>query len=222
MKQRIYIIGGGTVVHIRNKLALSAPDYGEIARHLNTLFTTHPNNPFETYLHLTKMAGGVRALETDEDVRSLVECLVIQESTKAIIFCPTLVGYQPTSLHMKENGFGYTLREFGLRGKVLQTSDTPQVFLKAQKTPQIVNTIRNCRKDIFLAVLKTTSGLAVNEQRVVGTNLLNNSNANIVLITDNTASHNTTITLTETHYTLELNDALHQLVDKTLSGAVLI
>ena len=76
----IHIIGGGTVYHVRNHLALSAPAYGTTARNLHKLCQ---NNTLDVVLHLTKMAGG-KHLETNDDISSLLENLLASPSTKII------------------------------------------------------------------------------------------------------------------------------------------
>src|SRR5512143_1365808 len=103
------VIGGGTVSHVRNHLALCAPAYGTTAKKLGDLFkrklNVHyaeaylreygywpANVDFDVQLHLTKMAGG-EELETNEDVSKLVDKLIADPNTKVIIFNPALVDY---------------------------------------------------------------------------------------------------------------------------------
>jgi hypothetical protein len=68
MNKRIIIIGGGTVFHIRNHLALSAPAYGGTARMLNWMCQKRFNNDngdgtnydkiIDVDMYKTRMAGG--------------------------------------------------------------------------------------------------------------------------------------------------------------------
>jgi len=87
--KKIVIIGGGTVYHVRNHLALCAPAYGATAHQLFTssriLFPA-----MDVDLYLTKMAGAClisshktyRAqekpynLETNQDISNLIDELV--------------------------------------------------------------------------------------------------------------------------------------------------
>lgn len=62
MTKKIYLLGGGTVFHIRPHFALSAPAYGKTAVSLQKKFNKAlaTNNTFEVELGLTKMAGGAQ------------------------------------------------------------------------------------------------------------------------------------------------------------------
>lgn len=57
--KNVHIFGGGTIQHITNHFAVSAPAYGATARKLKEIIDT--SGRFDTcniHLHLTKMAGG--------------------------------------------------------------------------------------------------------------------------------------------------------------------
>jgi hypothetical protein len=103
------VIGGGTVSHVRNHLALCAPAYGTTAKKLHHMFRAKlgvngaegslreygywpKDQEFDSRLYLTKMAGqdwsameGVE-LETNEDVSKLLDKLIADPETKVIIF----------------------------------------------------------------------------------------------------------------------------------------
>ena len=79
MKKNIEIIGGGTVYHVRNHLALTAPAYGKTAKQLYDYCSTY--DEYKVNLHLTKMAGG-STLETNEDVSNLLDGLIANPETK--------------------------------------------------------------------------------------------------------------------------------------------
>src|ERR1700688_4365592 len=89
----IEIIGGGTVSHVRNHLALCAPAYGTTARLLGRMCYELGGYKYSTKVHLTKIAGGTENLETNEDVSKLVDQLVADKQTKIIFFNPALVDY---------------------------------------------------------------------------------------------------------------------------------
>ncbi len=76
MKQKIHIIGGGTVSHIRSHLALAAPAYGATARKLVEICNAY-SGKYEVNVHLTRMAnGGQGILDTPEDIGKLVTTFV--------------------------------------------------------------------------------------------------------------------------------------------------
>src|ERR1700677_597285 len=99
--KNIEIIGGGTVSHVRNHLALCAPAYGTTARQIMEIIDDGNdygnNHGFKINLHLTKMAWhGKGNLETNEDVLLLVDKLIANPETKIIFFNPALVDYEGT------------------------------------------------------------------------------------------------------------------------------
>src|ERR1041385_1938369 len=96
----IHIIGGGTVFHVRNHLALTAPAYGSTARtifkilnelpevssafsHSREYGSSWPDDVPWTQLHLTKMANsGEGNLETNEDVSNLLDQIIADPVAK--------------------------------------------------------------------------------------------------------------------------------------------
>src|SRR5579885_310012 len=105
--KNIEIIGGGTVYHVRNHLALTAPAYGKTARYIHDLCLTHDTwygkGRYNINLHLTKMAGGSH-LETNEDVSKLLDSLLSNPDTKIIFFNPALVDYKGTVTEYQYTG----------------------------------------------------------------------------------------------------------------------
>lgn len=162
----IEIIGGGTVCHVRNHLALTAAAYGTTARTIDHILygmlldkrTTLVN------LHLTKMASsGSSSLETNEDISNLIDNLVSNPDTKIIFFNPALVdfdgaiaplGFDPGKLWVTQSG-KYESR--------LKTSQGLQNMLLTP-APKLISKIRQKRKDIFLVGFKTTCGATEDEQ----------------------------------------------------------
>lgn len=85
----IHIIGGGTVSHVRNHLALAAPAYGKTARQLYDICA---ETMMERRLHLTKMAGGPK-LETNEDIATLLKEITADPATKIVFMNAALVDF---------------------------------------------------------------------------------------------------------------------------------
>jgi hypothetical protein len=92
-KKTVEIIGGGTISHIRNHLALTATAYGSTAIILKDLCQKH-SDKLNINLHLTKMADPRNSnLETNEDVEKLVDQWIANPNVKIIFFNPALVDY---------------------------------------------------------------------------------------------------------------------------------
>src|SRR5271163_2270985 len=92
--KNVEIIGGGTVSHVRNHLALCAPAYGTTARKLEDIILQGDiNGDYYVNLHLTRMADHRSRLETNEDVSKLIDTLIVNPNTRIIFFNPALVDY---------------------------------------------------------------------------------------------------------------------------------
>lgn len=219
--KKIHIIGGGTVAHIRNHLALCAPAYGNTARQLTDMFSDHPDNKLDVYLHLTKMADpeGESQLETNQDISDLVDQLVADESTKIIVMNAALCDFEPELIWpMKHNGNGAPYSNFGRHEKRLKTKDLKDVDLRIIPAQKIINKIRKTRKDITLVAFKTTCGATEDEQYLAGLELMKKNSVNLVLANDTKTRVNMIITPEEARYhvTTDREEALRNLVDMTM------
>src|SRR5271157_2851817 len=163
----IEIIGGGTVSHVRNHLALCAPAYGTTATLLEHLLLDEDDAlDYEINLHLTKMADHRSQLESNEDVSKLVNQLIDNPETKIIFFNPALVDYDGSIT--TEGAAGYEWNDSiptrsGKYEERLQTSEGQQKMLLTP-TQKLLGRIRKQRKDIFLVAFKTTCGATEDEQ----------------------------------------------------------
>lgn len=208
MSQRkvIHILGGGTFNHVRNHLSLAAPAFGETARTLNTMFT-EAQTEYDVQLHLTKMADHTSNIVTNDDVEALVDRLVADASTRAIIFNVALcdmtgqIGDTPS----------------GVRAPRLN-SRTNAEDMKLTVANKIIGNIRKQRKDVFLVGFKTTCGDTVGTQYIKGLNLLKGASCNLVLANDIVTRHNMVIVPEEAHYhnTTNRTEVLQGLVDITI------
>lgn len=227
----IEVIGGGTVSHVRNHLALCAPAYGTTARKLLELLRAklgilsaeanereygYSNREYYVNLHLTNMAGGTEDLETNEDVAKLVDQLVANEKTKIIFFNPALVDYTGTVLESGPVGHEWyddLPTTSGKHAERLQTSKGSQT-MKLEPAPKVLSKIRKERKDIFLVAFKTTCGATLDEQFLAGLNLLKKNSCNLVLANDTKTRYNMVITPEQARYYVS-NDR-----EKVLKGLV--
>jgi hypothetical protein len=209
--KKIHIIGGGTVFHVRNHLALAAVAYGKTARKLYNLFHEQTGlgwGDAPVKMHLTKMAGGA-GLETNEDVAALIDRLVADPETRVIIMNAALCDYDgqimraPTQDEFFDQPamqravlVGTTSGKYETR---LRTSDGNQM-MALEPAEKIISRIRRERKDIFLVAFKTTCGATPDEQYLAALDLLKRNSANLVLANDTKTRHNMIVAPEETRY----------------------
>jgi len=200
-KKKTHIIGGGTFSHVRSHLALCAPAFGETARKLAEL--CEQQGKLEVKLHLTKMAGGDKYLETNEDVEQLINKMVESLDTKIVFMNAAMCDFR-----------GYV---DGIRGKYakrLKSREGSQcITLRA--SDKAIGRIRKKRKDIFLVGFKTTTDMSEDEQYIAGLELLKGSSCNLVLANDVVHRRNMIITPEEARYcvTNDRDKALKELVE---------
>jgi hypothetical protein len=219
----IEIIGGGTVSHVRNHLALCAPAYGTTAKRLGSICYNQGSYDYQITVHLTKMAGGTEGLETNEDVSKLVDTLVANRRTKIIFFNPALVDFQGCVTQSGPIGSEWSNELPTTSGKYeerLQTSKGEQSML-LWPSEKILSKIRKGRKDIFLVAFKTTCGATEDEQFLAGLHLLKTNSCNLVLANDTKTRTNMIITPEQARYHVSTDRemALQQLVKMSLSRA---
>ena len=201
----IHILGGGTVSHVRNHLALAAPAYGGTARRLFDI--CGEQSMMERRLHLTMMAGGHGypgdnrqiKLETNEDVAALLAAIVADEDTKIIFMSCALVDYYGA----------YGLEKSGKHAPRLHSRDFVGIGhggdIMIWPKPKLLPEIRKERKDIYLVAFKTTTGATEDEQYVAALQLLKESSANLVLANDVVTRTNMIVTPEEARYHVTKN-----------------
>lgn len=220
----IEIIGGGTVYHVRNHLALTAPAYGKTAKELYKLCERLADTSYEHInLHLTNMAGGQEKLETNEDVTKLVDKIVANEATRIVFFNPALVDYEGHITTEGPAGYDWDYNIPTTSGKYetrLKTSEGRQK-MTLTPAPKLLSKIRKQRKDIFLVAFKTTCGATEDEQFLTGLHLLKANSCNLVLANDTKTRVNMIITPEQARYyvTTDREAVLKGLVEMSLSRA---
>jgi hypothetical protein len=220
----IEIIGGGTVYHVRNHLALCAPAYGKTADWLeNELLMNDDANDYDINLHLTKMANRMSNLETNDDIARLVDELISNPETKIIFFNPALVDFEGAITTSGAVGYEWSddiLTKSGKYEPRLKTSEGEKGML-LWPAKKILSKVRKTRKDIFLVGFKTTCGATEDEQFLTGLHLLKTASCNLVLANDTKTRTNMIITPEQARYSVTTNReaVLKTLVDMTLSRA---
>lgn len=227
--KNIEVIGGGTVYHIRNHLALTAAAYGNTARRIHELCNLRTGPYFPNYninLHLTKMASnGKSSLETNEDVSKLLDKLIADSNTKIIFFNPALVDYEGAITTEGACGYEWSSDIPTRSGKYEERLKSSEGKQRVVLTPsaKLLTKIRKNRKDIFLVAFKTTCGASEDEQFLTGLHLLKSSSCNLVLANDTKTRTNMIITPEQARYAVSADRdfVLKELVEMAISRSEL-
>lgn len=218
----VHIFGGGTIAHISNHFAVSAPAYGNTASELAHICRYNADNVFvncKIRSHITKMASmGEGDLETNEDVAARIEELKKDPNTKVIFFNCALVDFVPHAIVHKRPGQNYTSvgTEFGKYAPRLE-SRNGDVTIGFKPADKIIGNIRKGRKDIFLVGFKTTCGASKQEMFEKGLRLCKEGSVNLVLVNDTKTRWNMIVTPEEVtyHETDNRLEVLKNLVEMT-------
>ena len=169
MTKKVYIICGGTVVHVAPHLALSAQAKGSVGVKIFDRLNFHkeivgPNKGVEFVLVPTTMAfyecrnainqdywdllkaAGLKKLETYKHVWKLVEYIKNQEDTKGIILPAAICDYQPRVVKKIDMNNRKTLTDLvisdpGKKADRLKTSEG-NMSIEITPTEKIVKSIR--------------------------------------------------------------------------------
>lgn len=232
MNKKIVIVGGGTVEHISNHLALSAPAYGSTARLIDDILGDIENLNFDQDLYLSKMVSDIDGddfyrkgtFETSTELLELAKQIKADPLTKIIFWNPAICDFKPEYLEEHDpydRGIPVTTI-FDKHGDRLSSVHTYN--LRISPAPKIVNIFRANgevepgRKDLFLVSFKTTTGATSQEQYLAGLDLLKRTSSNLVLANDTITRNNMVICPEEAvyHETTDRNEALRGLVEMTL------
>lgn len=224
MDKKIWI-GGGTVEHIRNHFAISAPAYGQTVRAIEKyLHIIHYEQKFDIEVRLSKMAGGTD-FETSSELLELAKRIKADTTSKIVFWNPAVCDFSGVLGSIKEDKFE-PFADFLPKGKHAPRllSQTKYYGLSLQPVPKIVDLFRANnqeepgRKDLFLVAFKTTTGATSKEQYLAGLELLKKTSANLVLANDVISRNNMVICPEEAvyHETTDRFIALKGLIDMTL------
>lgn len=179
-----YIIGGGTLFHVRPHFALCAPAYGKVAHLIQEILTGWYLPDERIALHLTRMAGGDPALETNADVSKLVDAIIADPDAGLVFMSAALCDFTGHIVEDDPKFEGETYESASGKDQPrLKTIEghKDMVLLPAEK---LLGRIRKARKDIFLVGFKTTTGATPQEQYEAGLALLKKNSCNLVLAND--------------------------------------
>lgn len=210
-RDRIYIIGGGTVSHVRPHLALCAPAYGSVIGDLaNEIFDQGFDGEVHTYA--TRMAGnyytsyrmterrgwiptlhGEPNLETNGDIGRLVDEIVADPRAK-ILFMPAALCDFDGSV-VDDHG----LQTWSGRDQPRLVSNTERRLI-LRPAEKIIAKIRAKRKDLFLVGFKSTTDKSPQDQFEAGLGLVKRASCNLVLANDLHTKLNMVVTPEESAY----------------------
>lgn len=197
--KKIYVLGGGTVFHVRPHFALSAPAYGKTAIALAGMLEDSLVGRLDTEVHvgLTKMAAGSSDRrgfkrthvigETNAQVGEFLEKIVSDPDTSMIFMSVALCDFEGFVLEGEQGS--ETLTSSGKSQPRLKTKNG-DALLHLKPAEKLIGYIRQKRKDIFLVGFKTTTKATYDEQYEAGLTLLKKNSCNLVLANDVQTGHN--------------------------------
>jgi len=130
--KNIYIITGGTMVHITPHFSVAAPAYGKVGSEIYARFSLvlkekNLENRYRIFLIKTKMAGLNNtetvehlkslnidnAIETNDDLEAFVSCVSAKTESVGIIMSFAICDFEPEELNAYEGEKAVTVSEFG-------------------------------------------------------------------------------------------------------------
>jgi len=199
--KRIYVIAGGTLVHIAPHFALCAPAFGTVGREIyGELQNLCAFDKHKVHLVETRMAEktdrcswvqslfdqlGIKHLETNEDLEKFLGLLKDREDTRGIVLSSAVCDFEPCELKVTDGETGEvteSVTEFGKGQERL--SSKLEYLLELTSSDKVIQTIRSEREDIFLVGFKTTAGTTSEDTYLRGLKLLRDSSANLVFAND--------------------------------------
>jgi hypothetical protein len=199
--KKIYVITGGTMVHVSPHFSLCAPAYGNVGlniyRQLSKRIAFQKlENRYKTYLVKTKMAGenskvtkahleelGVTfSPETNQDLQTLIHELVNHEETIGVVMSAAICDFEPVELMVSGDMGIVKITKFGKNQKRLH--HVKSLALQMQPSDKIIDLIKGKRPDIFLVTFKTTAGATENELFSQASDNMRRSKSDLVFAND--------------------------------------
>lgn len=210
-KQKIHVVGGGTISPVREHLALSARAYGTAARQIADIAGHYwTNHEDDIQLHLTRMADPQSRVETVDELADLAHGIVRDPESKVVFWSPAVADFSGRIGDV----------ESGLHAERLSSAEG--LDMRLEPTDKIVPIFRSVgidgnppRKDLFAVGFKTTTGKEPEQQYSAGLDLLKKNSLNLVLANDTVTRNNMVITPEEApyHETTDREIVLHGLVE---------
>ena len=171
---KIQVIGGGTMFHVRPHFSLCAPAYGTIAK---KIYEVIPDK--DKALVLTKMAGGP-FIETTEELSEYIDCCLDDDNVKVIIMSAAVCDFKVSGIEVEDEE--YPSRGVGKRFDRLNSQKGYSLNLTGED--KIINKIKEKRPEILLVTFKTTSGEDAYDINIKCMNQFKNSQSDVVIGND--------------------------------------
>ncbi len=210
----VYVVTGGTMVHVTPHFSLCAPAYGQVGSLIfdrlqrgvrasarlygcnvyliNTRMAG--TNSTRTVDHLTEY-GMTHPVETNDDLEALVRQLCSRPETAAIVMAAAVCDFQPLALTGFEGDGTVDIHRFGKDQKRLH--NTGSLNLKIGPGNKIIDVIKNARPDVVLATFKTTAGASEDELISKSFRNLKRSKSDLVFGNDIHSKSNVVVTSSE-------------------------
>ena len=201
VSRKTLIIGGGTVNYIRNHFAISAPAYGKTARYIKDNIG---NKIGEPYLLLTKMANSISNIETNDDLKNIVDEIILDKSVKCIVFNAAVADFEGVLDGVESGKYAQRLK-----------TKNGNISVDLKSSHKIISKIRVERPDIFLVGFKTTTYEDESNQFLIALNMMKKTKCNLVLANDLGTKINMIITPEESSYsvTSDRDKVLNELIE---------
>lgn len=177
----IHIFGGGTVTYVRNHLAICAPAYGRTARQLADLLEAAGTTSYR--LHLTKMANGMSAMETNEDVAARLSEVLSDPATRAVVFNVALCDFNGQIGEVPSGKYAERLQS--------RDGETTMTLTPAAK---LLGSVKAIRPDVRVVGFKTTAGAELIEQASKAARQIQETGADWVVANDTVTRTNLLVT----------------------------
>lgn len=206
----IYIITGGSMVHVSPHFALCAPAYGqvgvEIHRRLTQLLAMHSDSEYQIHLIRTRMAGintpetvahltalGVSpAPESNHDLKMLVDRLVAAPETAALIVAAAICDFAPVELNAITGDRSIHMTQFGKAQARLH--HVQSLMLELRPSEKVIDNVKQKRSDLRLVTFKTTAGVSEDELFAQASYNLERSQSDLVFANDIQNHYNMVVT----------------------------
>jgi hypothetical protein len=149
---KVLVVGGGTISHVRNHLALCAPSYGGTARKLHGMFK---DCGVESDLILTKMADPQNSiLETSEELLNEIEEYYTTQNPQYIVMNAAICDFKGMIGSVPSGKYAERIKSRGC--------GRPKMDLDVH--PKIINQLEMYCPALKVISFKTTCGATEDEQ----------------------------------------------------------
>jgi hypothetical protein len=236
--KHIYVVTGGTLVHVRPHFSLCAAAYGQVGSEIHDGLTAglaarRRVDDFRVHLVRTRMAGpspaetvahlqelGVPpAPETNADLRTLVQAVTARAETAALVMAAAVCDFEPVELTVTGETGPQTTTDFGKGQKRLHHVRSATLALRPSE--KLVDLVKSGRPEVCLVTFKTTAGLLESDLRAQAMQNLQRSRSDLVFAND--IQHRLNLVVTATGEILQGADrraTVRMLCDQLLSRVV--